>query len=60
MTRLADGPDGNPQIAGQSDSDRKGDSTLESLLAEPFRGPRSGPCPLSLPRAIPAAATPKA
>ncbi len=37
MARLADGPDGNPQIAGQSDSDSKGDSTLKSLLAEPFQ-----------------------
>ncbi len=35
MARLADGPDGNPRFAGQSDSN--GDSTLESLLAEPFQ-----------------------
>ena len=35
MARPADGPDRNPQIAGQSDEN--GDSILESLAAEPFQ-----------------------
>lgn len=35
MARPANGPHGNPQIAGQDDA--FGDSSLESLVAEPFR-----------------------